>query len=39
MWFGFGWLTPVITVFLSGLPFVVVNIAKATRAIPAETRC
>ena len=36
MWFGFGWLTPVITVFLSGLPFVVVNIAKATRAVPAD---
>ncbi len=37
MWFGFGWLTPVTTVFLSGLPFVIVNIAKAVRAIPAET--
>lgn len=36
MWFGFGWLTPVTTVFLSGLPFVVVNIAKATRAVPAD---
>lgn len=36
MWFGFGWLTPVVTVFLSGLPFVIVNIAKATRAVPAE---
>lgn len=36
MWFGFGWLTPVLTVFLSGLPFVVVNIAKATRAVPAD---
>ena len=37
MWFGFGWLTTVTTVFLCGLPFVVVNIAKAVRAIPAET--
>jgi NitT/TauT family transport system permease protein len=37
MWFGFGWLTPVTTVFLCGLPFVIVNIAKAVRAIPAET--
>ncbi|WP_396898565.1 ABC transporter permease [Mycolicibacterium sp.] len=36
MWFGFGWLTPVTTVFLSGLPFVIVNIAKATRTVPAE---
>ena len=36
MWFGFGWLTPVVTVFLAGLPFVVVNIAKATRAVPAD---
>lgn len=36
MWFGFGWLTPVVTVFLSGMPFVVVNIAKATRAVPAD---
>lgn len=36
MWFGFGWLTPVVTVFLSGLPFVVINIAKATRAVPAD---
>lgn len=36
MWFGFGWLTPVVTVFLSGLPFVMVNIAKATRAVPAD---
>lgn len=36
MWFGFGWLTPVVTVFLSGVPFVVVNIAKATRAVPAD---
>lgn len=36
MWFGFGWLTPVVTVFVSGLPFVVVNIAKATRAVPAD---
>ncbi|MBY6410659.1 ABC transporter permease subunit [Rhodococcus sp. BP-252] len=36
MWFGFGWLTSVVTVFLSGLPFVVVNIAKATRAVPAD---
>lgn len=37
MWFGFGWLTPVMTVFLCGLPFVIVNIAKAVLAIPAET--
>ena len=37
MWFGFGWLTTVTTVFLCGLPFVIVNIAKAVRAIPAET--
>jgi NitT/TauT family transport system permease protein len=37
MWFGFGWLTPITTVFLCGLPFVIVNIAKAVRAIPAET--
>lgn len=36
MWFGFGWLTPVVTVFLAGLPFVVVNIAKATREVPAD---
>ncbi|MCU1545720.1 MAG: Binding-protein-dependent transport system inner rane component [Homoserinimonas sp.] len=36
MWFGFGWLTPVVTVFLSGLPFVVVNIAKAVRAVPGD---
>lgn len=36
MWFGFGWLTPVVTVFLSGVPFVIVNIAKATRAVPVE---
>lgn len=36
MWFGFGWLTPVVTVFLSGLPFVIVNIAKATREVPAD---
>lgn len=36
MWFGFGWLTPVTTVFLSALPFVVVNIAKAVRAVPPE---
>jgi sulfonate transport system permease protein len=36
MWFGFGWLTPVVTVFLSGLPFVIVNIAKATRGVPAD---
>jgi sulfonate transport system permease protein len=36
MWFGFGWLTPVVTVFLSGLPFVVVNIAKAVRAVPSD---
>jgi NitT/TauT family transport system permease protein len=36
MWFGFGWLTPVVTVFLAGLPFVIVNIAKATRAVPAD---
>ena len=34
MWFGFGWLTPVTTVFLCGLPFVIVNIAKAVRADP-----
>lgn len=38
MWFGFGWLTPVTTVFLSALPFVVVNIAKAVRAVPADLR-
>ena len=36
MWFGFGWLTPVVTVFLAALPFVVVNIAKAVRAVPAD---
>ena len=36
MWFGFGWLTPVGTVFLSALPFVVVNIAKAVRAVPPD---
>ncbi|MET8046921.1 MULTISPECIES: ABC transporter permease [unclassified Streptosporangium] len=36
MWFGFGWLTPVTTVFLSALPFVVVNIAKAVRAVPPD---
>lgn len=36
MWFGFGWLTPVVTVFLAALPFVMVNIAKAVRAVPAD---
>lgn len=36
MWFGFGWLTPVVTVFLAALPFVIVNIAKAVRAVPAD---
>ncbi|WP_193614757.1 ABC transporter permease [Nocardioides lijunqiniae] len=36
MWFGFGWLTPVVTVFLAALPFVMVNIAKAVRAVPSD---
>ena len=36
MWFGFGWLTPVVTVFFAALPFVMVNIAKAVRAVPAD---
>jgi len=36
MWFGFGWLTPVTTVFLAALPFVMVNIAGAVRAVPAD---
>lgn len=36
MWFGFGWLTPVVTVFAAALPFVMVNIAQATRAVPAD---
>lgn len=36
MWFGFGWLTPVVTVFLAALPFVMVNIAKAVRAVPVD---
>ncbi|MEU6644464.1 ABC transporter permease subunit [Saccharomonospora sp. NPDC046836] len=36
MWFGFGWLTPVVTVFLAGLPFVIVNVVKAVQAVPGE---
>lgn len=36
MWFGFGDLAPVLTIVLSAVPFVAVNVAAGARAVPAE---
>lgn len=34
MWFGFGDTAPIVTVVLSGVPFVAVNVAAGARSIP-----
>jgi ABC-type nitrate/sulfonate/bicarbonate transport system permease component len=34
MWFGLGYLSPVITVFLAAVPFVVINVAEGVRDVP-----
>lgn len=34
MWFGFGNLAPVVTIVLSGVPFVAVNVAAGAKSIP-----
>jgi len=34
MWFGLGWIAPVVTVFLAATPFVVVNVAEGVRDVP-----
>lgn len=36
MWFGFGFFTPVWTVFLAAVPFVVINVAEGVRNVPKD---
>ena len=36
MWFGFGFFTPVWTVFLAAVPFVIINVAEGVRNVPKD---
>jgi ABC-type nitrate/sulfonate/bicarbonate transport system permease component len=36
MWLGFGFWTPVVTVILSAVPFVIINVAEGVRDIPKD---
>ncbi|MFD0856671.1 ABC transporter permease, partial [Actinomadura adrarensis] len=38
MWFGFGDLSPIITTFLTSVPFVIVNVAQGVRGVSRELR-
>lgn len=34
MWFGLGYISPVLTVFLAAIPFVIINVAEGVRDVP-----
>jgi ABC-type nitrate/sulfonate/bicarbonate transport system permease component len=38
MWFGFGDLSPIVTTFLTAVPFVVVNVAQGVRGVSRDLR-
>ncbi len=38
MWFGFGDLSPIITTFLTAVPFVVINVAQGVRGVSRDLR-
>ncbi len=38
MWFGFGDLSPIITTFLTSVPFVIVNVAQGVRGVSRDLR-
>ncbi len=38
MWFGFGDLSPIITTFLTSVPFVIINVAQGVRGVSRDLR-
>jgi ABC-type nitrate/sulfonate/bicarbonate transport system permease component len=38
MWFGYGWIGPVLVVFIAGLPYVILNISEGVRDVSKELR-
>lgn len=38
MWFGFGDLSPIITTFLTAVPFVIINVAQGVRGVSRDLR-
>ena len=38
MWFGFGDLSPIVTTFLTSVPFVIVNVAQGVRGVSRDLR-
>lgn len=38
MWFGFGDLSPIVTTFLTAVPFVVINVAQGVRGVSRDLR-
>ena len=38
MWFGFGWIGPVLVVFIAGLPYVILNMAEGVHDVSKELR-
>ena len=38
MWFGFGDLSPIVTTFLTAVPFVIVNVAQGVRGVSRDLR-
>jgi ABC-type nitrate/sulfonate/bicarbonate transport system permease component len=38
MWFGYGWIGPVLVVFIAGLPYVILNMLEGVRDVSKELR-
>jgi NitT/TauT family transport system permease protein len=38
MWFGFGHLSPIVTTFLTAVPFVIINVAQGVRGVSRDLR-
>ncbi len=38
MWFGFGDLSPIVTTFLTSVPFVIINVAQGVRGVSRDLR-
>jgi len=38
MWFGYGWLGPVLVVFIAGLPYVILNMSEGVHDVSKELR-
>jgi ABC-type nitrate/sulfonate/bicarbonate transport system permease component len=38
MWFGYGWIGPVLVVFIAGLPYVILNMSEGVRDVSKELR-